>query len=163
MPTSLQRVLDVLARLQIAYERHDHPAAATVADAESYWSNIDAAHCKNLFLRNQKGDRHYLVILSAGKRADLRRVADQIGDGKVSFASAERLQQYLGVTPGSVSPFGLIHDVNRHVRVFIDKDLGDVSRISFHPNDNTATLVLSWADFQRFLAHVGQVVRPIAV
>jgi Ala-tRNA(Pro) deacylase len=163
MPTPQQHALDVLAQLHIAYDRYDHPAAATVADAELYWSQIDAAHCKNLFLRNQKGDRHYLVILSAGKRADLRRVADQIGDGKVSFASPERLQKYLGVTPGSVSPFGLIHDVSRHVRVFIDQDLDHAGRISFHPNDNTATLVLSLADFKRFLAHVGHVVRPIVV
>ena len=75
-----------LAELAIAYERHEHPPVATVDEAERYWDGIDAVHCKNLFLRNQKGNRHYLVVLLHSKRADLRAVADQIGDGKLSFA-----------------------------------------------------------------------------
>lgn len=158
-----QPVLDVLAQLQIPFDRHDHPAVATVAEAEAHWADIDAAHCKNLFLRNQKGDRHYLVILAAAKRADLRQVAEQVGDGKLSFASPERLLKYLGVTPGAVSPFGLIHDEARHVRVYVDGDLFQADRVSFHPNDNTATLVLAFVDFERFLAHTGHVVRRIVV
>lgn len=162
--TERQRaVLDVLTQLQIAFDRHEHPAVATVAEAEAHWAGIDAAHCKNLFLRSQKGDRHYLVILAATKRADLRQVAEQVGDGKLSFASPERLLKYLGVTPGAVSPFGLIHDEARHVRVYVDRDLFHADRISFHPNDNTATLVLALADFERFLAHTGHVVRRIVV
>src|SRR5262245_37922709 len=99
-----------LAELGIPYERFEHPPVATVEAAASHWVTIDATHCKNLFLRNQKGSRHYLVILGHSKRADLRAVADQIGDGKLSFASPERLMTHLGLTPGSVSPFGLIHD-----------------------------------------------------
>lgn len=158
-----QPVLDVLAQLGIPYERHDHPAAATVAEAEAHWAGIDALHCKNLFLRNQKGDRHYLVVLEAAKRADLRRVAEQIGDGKLSFASPERMLKYLSVTPGSVSPLGLIHDIGRHVRLYLDRDLLQAARVSFHPNDNTATLVLKYEDFARFLAHTGHVARPILV
>ena len=158
-----QTVLDKLHELGIAFERVEHPPVATVAEAEEHWAGIDAAHCKNLFLRNQKGDRHYLVIVAASKRVDLRRVADQVGDGKLSFASPERLMKYLGVTPGSVSPFGLIHDDARHVRVFVDSDLTRAERITFHPNDNTSTLILAVADFQRFLTHVGHVVRLIAV
>ncbi|MBM3770096.1 MAG: prolyl-tRNA synthetase associated domain-containing protein [Acidimicrobiia bacterium] len=158
-----QLILDVLAQLQIAFERHDHPAVATVTEAQAHWADIDAAHCKNLFLRNQKGDRHYLVILAAAKRADLRHVAEQVGDGKLSFASPERMLKYLGVTPGSVSPFGLIHDEACHVRVYVDRDLFQAERVSFHPNDNTATLVLTCTDFQRFLAYTGHVVRWIVV
>jgi Ala-tRNA(Pro) deacylase len=158
-----QVVLEKLSELGIVFKRVEHPPVATVADAEVHWAGIDAAHCKNLFLRNQKGDRHYLVILSSSKRADLRRVAEQVGDGKLSFASPERLMKYLGVTPGSVSPFGLIHDPARHVRVFLDSDLARAERITFHPNDNTSTLVLSFADFQRFLTHVGHIVRLIKV
>ena len=158
-----QPVLDVLRTLGIAFEKHDHPPAATVADAEAHWAHIDAAHCKNLFLRNQKGDRHYLVILMHAKRADLRQVANQIGDGKLSFASPERLATHLAVTPGSVSPFGLLNDPGRHVRLFLDQDLRRAERITFHPNDNTSTLVLSYRDFERFLAHVGHHVTYIAV
>src|ERR1051325_525473 len=111
-----------LAALGIAYTRHEHPPVATVEDAAQYWSGIDATHCKNLFLRNQKGNRHYLVVLVHSKRADLKTVADQIGDGKLSFASPERLMTHLGLSPGSVSPFGLINDRERTVRVVLDRD-----------------------------------------
>ena len=163
MTTLQQAVLDLLDRLGIPFERHEHPPVATVADAEAHWAGIDAAHCKNLFLRNQRGDRHYLVILSSGKRADLRQVAGQIGDGKLSFASPERLMKHLGVTPGSVSPFGLMNDPARHVRVFLDRDLAQTTRITFHPNDNTATLVLQYADFQRVLEHLGHPVTLIEI
>jgi Ala-tRNA(Pro) deacylase len=118
-------------------------------------------HCKNLFLRNQKGSRHYLVIVEHTKRADLRRAADQIGDGKLSFASAERLLTHLGVTPGSVSPFGLIHDRERHVQVFLDRALASSVRISFHPNINTRTIVIAFSDFERFLIADGRRARYI--
>jgi len=156
-------VYERLAALGIAYERFDHPPVATVGEAEEHWAGIDATHCKNLFLRNQKGDRHYLVILVHSKRADLRAVAAQIGDGKLSFASPERLMKYLGVTPGSVSPFGLINDRHHHVRVYLDRDLKSAARVSFHPNINTRTLTVAAPDFQRFLAATGNPVGYIDV
>ena len=93
----------VVARLQelgIAFTRHEHPPVATVDEASAHWAGIDATHCKNLFLRNQKGNRHYLVVLTASKKADLKAVADQIGDGKLSFASPERLMTHLGRDAG---------------------------------------------------------------
>lgn len=156
-------VLDRLAALGIAFDRYEHPPIATGDEGLEHWADIDAVHCKNLFLRNQKETRHYLVILPVTRRADLRAVADQIGDGKLSFASPERLAKYLGVTPGSVSPFGLIHDHDRHVRVFLDRELKGAERISFHPNINTRTLVLAFADFERFLAATWNVVKYVDV
>jgi Ala-tRNA(Pro) deacylase len=152
-----------LDKLGVAYVRHEHPPVATVEAAEQYWSGIDATHCKNLFLRNQKGNRHYLVILESRKKADLRKVADQIGDGKLSFASPERLMTHLGLTPGSVSPFGLINDAAHSVRVVLDRDLKSASRLSFHPNINTVTFVVSAADFTRFLESCGHVVQHVTV
>jgi Ala-tRNA(Pro) deacylase len=157
------QVLAVLQALGIPYARHEHPPVSTVADAELHWAGLDAMHCKNLLLRNQKGDRHYLVILPHSKRADLRQVAAEIGDGKLSFASPERLMTLLGVTPGSVSPFGLLNDPDHYVKVFIDDDLSHAERITFHPNVNTVTLVLRVADFRRFLSHSGHAVRVINV
>ena len=158
-----ERVGAYLRGLGIQFEPHQHPPIATAEEGELHWAGIDAVHCKNLFLRNQKGTRHYLVILAHTKRADLRAVADQIGDGKLSFASPDRLMKYLGVTPGSVSPFGLIHDHDHHVRVYLDRELKRAPRISFHPNINTATFVLSYSDFERFLASCENVVRYVDV
>ena len=156
-------VVERLTALGIAFERYEHPPVASAAAASEHWAGIDAVHCKNLFLRNQKGDRHYLVILEHTRRADLRAVASQIGDGKLSFASPERLMTHLGVAPGSVSPFGLIHDRDRHVRVFLDRDLRAASRISFHPNINTVTYTLAFADFERFLSSTGNAVKYVSV
>ena len=145
------------------FRSYGHPPIASSADADAHWRDIDAVHCKNLFLRNQAGTRHYLVILPAHARADLRRVAHDVGDGKLSFASPERLYAHLGVSPGSVSPFGLIHDGARDVRVFLDRELRTAPRISFHPNINTATLVLAFSEFERFLASRGNSVQFVSV
>lgn len=149
-----QSVIDFLSARNIPFERHEHPPVATVAEAESAWAGIDATHAKNLFLRNQKGDRHYLVVVGHEKRVDLRLLAEQIGDGKLSFGSPERLMKHLGLSPGSVSPFGLINDPSGQVRLFLDQDLVRAARVSFHPNDNTATFVLAAPDFERYLREV---------
>jgi Ala-tRNA(Pro) deacylase len=158
-----QAVHDRLAELGIPFERHEHPPVATAAEGERHWAAIQATHSKNLFLRNQKGDRYYLLIVIHSKRVDLRAIAAQIGDGKLSFASPERLMSHLGVTPGSVSPFGLIHDHEKRVRVFLDRDLASAERVSFHPNINTVTLTMTRADFQRFLDACGHPVRSVDV
>ncbi len=161
--SNAEAVFARLWSLSIPFERFDHAAVATVEDGMRAWAGIDAAHCKNLFLRNQKGDRHYLLIVVHTKRVDLRAVANQIGDGKLSFGSPERLMARLGVEPGAVSPFGLINDGARHVRVFIDRDLKAAPRVSFHPNDNTITLALAFSDFERFLADCGNPTKYVEV
>jgi Ala-tRNA(Pro) deacylase len=152
-----------LQALGIVYEAYDHPPVATAEAAKEHWTGIDAMHCKNLFLRNQKGTQHYLVVLEYMKRADLKGVAAQIGDGKLSFASPERLLTHLGLTPGSVSPFGLINDPEHRIHVALDKDLNSAERVSFHPNINTATLVISRADFMRFLQACGNPLQFVTV
>jgi Ala-tRNA(Pro) deacylase len=152
-----------LEKLAISFTRHEHPPVATVEEAMEHWADVDATHCKNLFLRNQKGNRHYLVVLTATKKADLRAVAEQIGDGKLSFASPERLMTHLGLTPGSVSPFGLINDREHAVRVVLDRDFQTATRLAFHPNINTATFTIATADFARFLAACGNSVQHVTV
>lgn len=150
-----------LQELGIGYQRHEHPPLPTVEEAAKHWAGIDATHCKNLFLRNQKGNRHYLVILVHSKQADLRSLAAQIGDGRLSFGSPERLMTHLGLAPGSVSPFGLINDAAHAVRVVLDRDLKSAHRVSFHPNVNTRTLVISRVDFERFLSSCGNSVQYV--
>ena len=150
-----------LADLGITCERHDHPPVATVAEAEQYWGGIDALHAKNLFLRNQKGSRHFLVVLAFTRRGDLATLGEHFGEKKLGFASPERLLTHLGLTPGSVSPFGLINDPGHKVEVAIDVAIREAARVAFHPNVNTATLVLSGADFQRYLAAIGHEVHWI--
>jgi Ala-tRNA(Pro) deacylase len=158
-----QEVYDALGVLGIAFTRFTHPPVFTVEEAEPYWAGIPATHCKNLFLRNAKGTRHYLFVLAHSKKADLRALSVRLGDDKLSFASADRLMRFLHLTPGAVSPFGLIHDSARDVIVVLDADLPDTERIGFHPNVNTATITLPTADFLRFLAARGNVVRRVTI
>lgn len=150
-----------LRALGIAFTRHEHPPVATVAEAEAHWHDIDALHAKNLFLRNQKGTRHFLAVLAFTRRADLAALGDLFGEKKLGFASPERLLAHLGLTPGSVSPFGLINDPEHRVELAIDAAIRDAEHVAFHPNVNTATLVLSGSDFKRYLAAVGHEVRWI--
>jgi Ala-tRNA(Pro) deacylase len=156
-------VYAALDAMGIPYERHEHPPVFTAEDASRIWDPIPGTQCKNLFLRNKKGDRHYLVILEVSKRADLKDLVKLVGDDRLSFGSAERLMAQLGLTPGSVSPFGLLNDADGSVRVLIDQDLRGRERLIFHPNINTASVVVSWTDLEKFLATRQNVVRVVAV
>jgi Ala-tRNA(Pro) deacylase len=144
-------VYAALDALGIRYERHEHPAVFNAEDASRIWDPIAGVQCKNLFLRNKKGDRHYLVVLEISKRADLKDLVKVVGDDRLSFGSPDRLMNALGLTPGSVSPFGLINDADGSVRVIIDADLQGKDRLIFHPNINTASVVVSWDDLEKFL------------
>jgi Ala-tRNA(Pro) deacylase len=152
-------VLDALDALGIPYARHEHPPVATVEEAEKHWAGLQGAHCKNLFLRNNKGNRHYLVIAPVSRGIDLRRLNAALGEDRLSFASPERLKRWLGVEPGSVSPFGLINDEGRQVQVVCDAALRSSAALGFHPNINTATLEIALADLEKFLAWRGNPVR----
>jgi Ala-tRNA(Pro) deacylase len=154
-----QKVYEALESLDISYVRHEHPPVFTVEEAEKHWEDIAGAHCKNLFLRNKKGNRHYLAVLESTKRADLKALEKQLGEDRLSFASPERLMRYLGLDTGAVSPFGLLNDIQKEVRVLIDQDLQEAETVNFHPNVNTATIGLSFSDFQKFLSFCGQPVR----
>lgn len=158
MSEALYRVLDGLG---IRYTVTEHEAAFTVQQADHLYGHLPGAHSKNLFLRNKRGDRHYLVVAESHRQVDIKALKVLLEESTLSFASPERLQRYLGVTPGSVTPFGLIHDPERAVQVILDRGLLGAEMLNFHPNVNTATLTLSVPDFQRFLAHVGHDVRLV--
>ena len=150
------QVYEVLKNLNIDFEYHEHPAAPTIEIALQYWKDIkETTHCKNLFFRNHKGDRHYLVILEHRQDLNIHDLEHRLKQGKLSFASEQRMEKYLGLKPGSVSPFGLIHDQSHQVHLFLDENIKLLPRISFHPNINTASIVLAFMDFERYLAWTG--------
>ncbi len=149
--TARNKVFDKLNDLGILYEVFEHPPLDTIEIALKYWKNIDATHCKNLFFRNHKGNRHYLVIIKDTTPFSIRSLEQKLKQGKLTFGSPKRLAKYLGVKPGSVSPFGLLSDEESHVHLFLDQQLQNADKISFHPNDNTASLVLSYSDFIKYL------------
>ena len=148
-------VLDKLDEWGFDYKLYEHPPLPTIELALDYWTECckeeDAVHCKNLFFRNHKGNKHYLVIIECHKTLPIHDLEKVLHQGKLSFASPERMARCLGTTPGSVSLFGLINDPEKKVKLFLDKDLMEAGHISFHPNDNTATAVIPNSDFRRFL------------
>ncbi len=155
LPEQRQKVYDKLQDLGIDFEVFEHPPLDTIEIALKYWKDIDSYHCKNLFFRNHKGKKHYLVIIKDTTPFNIRSLEQKLKQGKLTFASEKRLTKYLGVKPGSVTPFGLINDKEKHVHIFLDEQLKNADRISFHPLDNTASLVLKYSDFVKYLNSMG--------
>ena len=149
------KVFDFLRSQGIEYSFYEHPEAPTIEVAREYWRADGSKHCKNLFFRNHKGNRHYLVVFDSERSLAIHDLEHRLHQGKLSFASELRMERYLGLRPGSVSPFGLINDEENHVHLFLDKTLLDYPSLSFHPNDNRATVVISQEEFARYLAAVG--------
>jgi len=156
-------VYAALDALGIAYQRFEHPPVFTSEEADIHWRDLPGVPCKNLFLRNKKGNHHYLVILEISKKADLREIVRFVNDDRLSFGSPDRLMAELGLTPGSVSPFGLINDSDGSVVVLVDEDLRGAEGLIFHPNINTASVVVSWEGLERFLKTRSNQVRYIRI
>ena len=147
----------------IVYERHDHPPVYTCEEADRLVPELPAAKTKNLFLRDKKGRRHFLVLVGYEKAVDLKALSSLLGIGGISFASPERLKNYLGVDPGAVTILGLTHDTSKKVGVIIDKVLWQASAFRCHPLVNTSTLVISKEDLVRLLDLTGHTAQVLDV
>lgn len=145
-----QKVYDALAEAGIEYERVDHPPVFTIEEMDALELPHPEAVVKNLFLRDAKGKRHFLVVLPGHRQADLRTLGERLGT-KLSFASEERLEKYLGLTKGSVTPLGVLNDENQAVELIFDEELKSMPLLGVHPNHNTATLFLKTEDLIRLV------------
>ena len=141
----------------------EHPAVHTIAEALIHVPAMPGLMVKNLFVRDEKGRRHFLVIVPFDKRVDLAALGRLLPASKLSMASPERLLQHLGITSGSVSLFALIHDSAQAVELLLDQAVWDADSVQAHPLRNTATVALSHATLVRFLAHTGRVPRILDV
>ena len=151
MEDQKQRVYDALNRLGIKYEVVEHEPVHTMEDMDRLGLPQKGTLCKNLFLRDDKGKRHFLVTCDEKKKVDLKALSRTLGAGNLSFASEESLERYMGLKQGSVSPFGLMNDTDHAVEFFIDKDLSRCKSLGIHPLENTATVFLSFKDLDKFL------------
>lgn len=142
----------ILSNLGIAYEEVEHDPVYTVEQAQSIKSKISGIGCKNLFLTDHRRTKYLLVILEESKQADLKQIAAVAETSRLSFASNEELHEILRLSPGSVSPFGIIHDIGNRVTLLIDADLQG-KRLLFHPNINTKTMAISFDDTRRFIEY----------
>jgi Ala-tRNA(Pro) deacylase len=144
-----------LADHDIEYERHDHPPVYTVAEAERLVPPLPGAKSKNLFLRDKKGKRHFLLVVPAQKSVDIKALPESIGSSRLNFGSPDRLKKYLGVEPGAVTLLAIFNDPDHVVEVLIDEALWKAEAFNFHPLVNTSTLVISHKNLERFIAATG--------
>jgi Ala-tRNA(Pro) deacylase len=153
-------LLAFLAAHGIEQTTYDHPAVFTVGESGKIKEDIPGAHTKNLFLKDAK-DQLWLVSAEGHAQIDLKRLHTVIGSARLSFGNAQLMEETLGVTPGSVTAFGLINDREHRVRFVLDRTLAEAALVNFHPLTNTATTTVSGDGFRRFLAAIG--VTPLVV
>lgn len=144
----------------IAHSTVDHPAVFTVGEGEAIKADMPGGHTKNLFLKDAKGQL-WLICALGETKIDLKRLHTVIGSARLSFGSPELMLETLGVTPGSVTGFGLINDTERRIRFVLDAELAKADPVNFHPLTNTATTAVSQDGFRRFLSALG--IEPMIV
>ena len=140
------RVYDLLDSLGISYERVDHAPAMTMEVCAAIDEVLEATICKNLLLCNRQGTAFYLLMLPGNKVFKTSGLSKQIGSSRLSFASAEAMEQFLDITPGSVSVLGLMNDHENRVQLLMDKDILEGEYFGCHPCINTSSLRLKTAD-----------------
>ena len=146
-----QQVYEHLDGMGLTYKVSEHPAVYTIEEMEKLDLDQIGAIVKNLFLRDAKGKRHFLVMMRQDKKVDLKELQVKIGSTPLRFASPERLEKHLGLEKGAVSPFGILNDQDKAVEVVCDQDLKNFDLLGVHPNDNTATVWIAFPDLERVI------------
>ena len=153
-----QQLFARLAALGIAQHTVEHPPVFTVEEAKALRGNLPGHHIKNLFLRNKK-EEMWLVVALEDRAIDIKRLGEALGAGRLSFGSPDRLRRHIGVEPGSVTPFALVNDETRVVRLALDRGLADGGPINAHPLVNTMTTAIELADLLRLFEATGHAPR----
>ena len=148
-------VLNILNEMKIQYSIVEHPPALTTEDADRYIEGVEGVRTKTLFLCSKKSAAYYLLVMDGAKRLDIKKLESLISDKKIRFCSPEQLMGKMGLTPGSVSLFGLLNNTEKDINVLLDKGMLTEKFISFHPNDNTKTVFITIDDMYRFLNECG--------
>ncbi len=148
----------------IPYQRFDHPAVFTCEQASELRTvPMPGKDTKNLFFRDERGKRHFLVTVGHEKQVDIKALKKIFDVQKLSFASPDRLKTYLSVEPGSVTLLGLVNDTAHAVEVFIDEAVWNADAVCCHPLVNTATLCISHEGIEKFLQATGHAWRVVNV
>ena len=147
-------IYSLLDQLAIPYQRFDHPPVFTCEEANKLLPDLPAAKTKNLFLRDPKSERLFLVVSPEEHRVDLKTLAAMLGVKRLSFCSPERLNAVLGLTPGSVTLLAMVRDREKAVELVVDEAIWQAEQVQCHPLVNTATLIIRLNDVRRLLAHL---------
>lgn len=146
------RVYDFLDQLGIEYCRLDHEPAMTMEVCQDIEVSLGATICKNLFLSNRQQTSFYLLVIDGDKMFRTKEISAQIGSSRLSFGDASFMEEYLDITPGSVSVMGLMNDRGKHVKLLVDEDVLKGEYFGCHPCINTSSLKVRTKDvFETFL------------
>ncbi|TGE34754.1 prolyl-tRNA synthetase associated domain-containing protein [Desulfosporosinus fructosivorans] len=163
MDNPQEKVFKILNALNIEYQIINHPAVFTVEDMVKLNITQYGDVCKNLFLSDANGERHFLVVLDKDKKADIKSIQKQLGCTRLSFVSEERLFKYLHLQKGEVTPLGIINDPDAFVEVVLDNDLAGKNKLGFHPNDNTATVWISFDALKKVIEQNGNMIHFVTI
>lgn len=154
LPTPPAALLEYLDKVGISYELFDHEPIFTVEEGEHLKKDIPGVHCRNLFMRDKKKN-NYLLVLANETEVDLKKLPEIFDSGRLSFGSADRLWEHLGIRPGSVNPFTIINDPDNQVMMYLDASMMEAEIVNYHPNDNAQTIGLTPADLIKFIESLG--------
>ena len=143
-------LFELLSVKNVDFQIHDHEPLFTVEDSENLRGEIEGAHTKNLFLKNKKNN-FFLFSCDENAKVDLKQFSKSIDAKNLSFANAQYLEEYLGIKPGSVSPFALLNDKNDVAEFYLDEKLYNSQIINYHPLINTTTITIRTSEFINFL------------
>ena len=158
-----KKVIDAMESMNIQYDIIEHPAVYTIDEMDKL--NIDSNNevVKNLFVRDDKKKRYFLIVLQKNKQVNLKEIRNELNFRPLSFASEEDLKKYMELSKGSVTPFGILNDTDCMVDVVFDKGILLFERIGVHPNDNTATVWICPKDLEFIIKNHGNSIRYLNI
>jgi Ala-tRNA(Pro) deacylase len=162
MPATREDLFARLNALEIETKTRDHPPVYTVEEARALRGEIPGGHCKNLFLKDDKGNI-WLIVCLEESQIDLKAAPAKIGSRRLSFGKPDLLMEVMGVEPGSVTPFGLINDTGNRVNVVLEAQMMTHEFLNYHPLQNTATTTIRSEDLVKFIRSCGHEPRIVAV
>ncbi len=149
----MEEVKELLTNMNIEYDIVYHPAVFTTEDADKYIEGMDGVPSKTLFMAGKKDRNFYLFILDDSKRVDIKKISEIVGE-RLHFGKEEHLKEKMNLVPGMVSLFGLINNKDHDIKIYIDKEILNEKKITFHPNDNTATMFIKIDDMFKFIKNL---------
>lgn len=158
-----EEIVKLLKDKNIKFDLIEHEAVYTMEDIDKLDIKDNGTRVKNLFLRDEKGKNHFLIVAKEDTKIDMKELKNIINSTRLSFASEERLDKYLHLTRGCVSPFGILNDELNEVKVFIDSALKEEKKIGLHPNENTSTIFIATSDIENIIKEHGNYVEYINI
>lgn len=158
-----KKVEEKLNELNIPFEIVEHEPALTTEQADSFIEGIEGVRTKTMFLTNKKKTEFYLLIMDDKKRLDMDKFKEIVASKQIKMASEKSLFEKMMLPPGIVSPFGLLNNEDKDIKVYIDKEIEGEERMCFHPNTNEKTIFLKTVDLLKFIESIDYIVNIVEI